>query len=301
MERTLVGRDRANQMFDAYGALLTPRQQEVLRRYFADDLSLGEIAAQMRVSRQAVHDGLRRALGALKRYESALGLVAHARGGGTTPVQGPFQSRDLVPEHYSTRAPKSRLRPRTIRATLRGRTWTFQVASGVFSGRGIDPGTRLLIEAMQIGPGDRVLDLGCGYGAVGLMAAALAVKGEAWLIDINERAAMLAQMNAVDHGVSNVHVMIGDGAAAIGSECMDVVVTNPPIRAGRRAVTAFIDDGWRVLRPGGRFYLVARTAQGAKTIATLIAARFGTVTQVRAESGYRVYEARRAAARRETR
>lgn len=272
-------------MVDAYGALLTARQREFLRRYYADDLSLGEIAAQMRVSRQAVHDGLQRALGALERYETALGLVAHA--------PGEARRRDSVQEHYSTRVPTSRLRQWTIRETLRGRAWTFQVASGVFSRRGIDVGTRLLIETMEIGPGDQVLDLGCGYGAVGLTAAALAAKGQVWLIDSNERAAKLAGMNAADHGLSNVHVIVGDGAAAIRSSSLDVVVTNPPIRAGRRAVTAFIDDGWRVLRPGGRFYLVARTAQGAKTIARLIGERFGTVEQVRTVFGYRVYEARR--------
>ena len=279
-DRALLGRDRANQMSDVYGALLTPRQRELLRRYYQDDLSLGEIAEQTRVSRQAVHDALRRATAALDRFEAALGLVGSARRA----------------DHYFTRAPRSPERFRIIRDTLRGRPWAFRVASGVFAGRGIDPGTRLLVETMRIGPDDRVLDLGCGYGAVGLTAAALAVKGQVWLIDTNERAAMLAQTNAADHGLPNVHVMVGDGAAAIGSECMDVVATNPPIRAGRRAVAAFVDDGWRVLRPGGRFYLVARTAQGAKTIAKLIAARFGTVTQVGAESGYRVYEARRAPA-----
>lgn len=279
MNRMLVSRDRANQMLDAYGALLTPRQREFFRRYFADDLSLGEIAAQMRVSRQAVHDGLRRALEALARYESALRLVARARDGA---------------EHYSTRAPTSRLRPRTIRATLRGRLWTFRAASGVFSGRGIDAGTRLLIETMRIGPADRVLDLGCGYGAVGLVAAALSRRGRVWLIDANERAAALARVNAADHGLANAHVLIGDAASAIGSGSMDVVVTNPPIRAGRRTVQAFIDGAWRVLRPGGRLYLVARTAQGARTIARLIGERFGEVTQVSAASGYRVYEARRA-------
>jgi 16S rRNA (guanine1207-N2)-methyltransferase len=72
---------------------------------------------------------------------------------------------------------------------------------------------------------------------------------------------------------------------------MDVVFTNPPIRAGRRVVRAFIDDAWRVLRPGGRFYLVARTAQGAKTLARLIDERFGAVREVALAHGYRVYEA----------
>jgi 16S rRNA (guanine1207-N2)-methyltransferase len=283
MERTLAGRDHANRMFDAYGSLLTVRQQHLLRQYYQDDLSLGEIAARIRVSRQAVHDGLRRALGALERFEAALGLAARAR-----------QEDHTGPEHYSTRAPRSRPRPRTFRATLRGRPWVFQVAAGVFAHRRLDAGTRLLIETMRIGERDRVLDLGCGYGPIGLVAATLARGGSACLVDANQRAAGLAWANAAGNRLRNVRVIVGDGGAPIRTGSMDVVVTNPPIRAGRRIVGEFIADAWRVLRPGGRFYLVARTAQGAKTLARLIAERFGQVRTARASAGYRVFEAIRA-------
>ncbi|MDR7483017.1 MAG: methyltransferase [Armatimonadota bacterium] len=279
MDRALAGRDRANRLLDRYGRLLTTRQREFLVRYYQDDLSLGEIATQLHISRQAVHDGLRRALGMLERFEAALGLVAGAQRAGT--------------EHYFSRTPRSAAQPRTVRATLRGRPWAFQVARGVFARRGVDAGTRLVIETMQIDPTDRVLDLGCGYGAIGLVAAALAPRGSAWLIDANARAAALARANAAANHLANVAVLVGDRAAAIRNASMDVVVTNPPIRAGRRVVTAFIDDAHRVLRPGGRFYLVARTAQGARTLARLIEARFGSVRQAALRAGYRVYEARR--------
>jgi 16S rRNA (guanine1207-N2)-methyltransferase len=281
MNRTLVSRDRANRLFDAYGALLTARQQRLLRRYYQDDLSLGEIGAQMRISRQAVHDGLRRALAALERYEGAMGLVRHGAG-----ARG---------EHYFTGAPRSRPRPSAFTVTVRGRDWTFHTDRGVFARRGLDPGTRLLIEAMRVGRADRVLDLGCGYGPAGLAAAALAVRGGVWLVDTNRRAAALAAANAVAAGLPNVRVLVGYVAAPLAGGTMDVVVTNPPIRAGREVVRAFIDDAWRVLRPGGRFYVVARTAQGAKTLARLAAERFGAVRQVAAAGGYRVYEARRRA------
>jgi 16S rRNA (guanine1207-N2)-methyltransferase len=286
VRQILADRDRANRLFDAYGALLTRRQGELLRRYFADDLSLGEIATQMRVSRQAVHDGLQRALGALERYERALGLIS-------SPTRTPASRRPAA-EHYSTRAPQSSPRLRVIRTTLRGRAWSFQAASGVFSHRGLDPGTRLLIEAMRVGRGDQVLDLGCGYGPIGLVAASLAPRGAAWLVDANQRAAALARANAAAHGLANVQVIVAAGGAPVGDRTMDLVVTNPPIRAGRRVVAGFIAEAWRALRPGGRFYLVARTAQGAKTLGRLIEARFGQVKQVRASGGYRVYEAERA-------
>lgn len=286
IERELAGRDRANRMFDAYGALLTSQQQRLLRRYYQDDLSLGEIAGQTRITRQAVHDSLHRALATMERFEAALGLAG--RGGSSRPTGA---------EHYFAPSPRSPKRPRSLRVMLRGRPWTFQTAGGVFARRGLDAGTRLLIETMQVGRADRVLDLGCGYGPIGLVAARLAPRGRVWLIDANQRAAALAQANAQENAIVNVRMLVGDGAASIRDGSMDLVVTNPPIRAGRRVVAAFIDDAWRVLRPGGRFYLVARTAQGARTLNRLIAGRFGEVRQASAARGYRVYEAIRTRAR----
>jgi 16S rRNA (guanine1207-N2)-methyltransferase len=285
MTQTLASRDRANRLFDAYGALLTAQQRRLLQRYYQDDLSLGEIAEQMRVSRQAVHDGLRRALAALERYETALGLAAQAKG----PRSG---------EHYFTARPTSTPSPRLLTVSLRGRTWTFETSAGVFASRRIDAGSRLLIQSMRVGPADHVLDLGCGYGPIGLVAATLAPRGRAWLVDANLRAAGLAQANARRHRLTNVGVFVGNAGSAVRDAAVDVVVTNPPIRAGRRAVQAFIDDAWRVLRPGGRFYLVARTAQGARTLARLITDRFGNAGQSASTQGYRVYEARRRAAAR---
>jgi 16S rRNA (guanine1207-N2)-methyltransferase len=280
MERTLTSRDRANRLFDAYGALLTVQQRRLLQRYYQDDLSLGEIAEQTRVSRQAVHDGLRRALAALERYEDALRLVADADGG---PA-----------EHYFTGRPTSALKVRDITATLRGRKWTFQAGSGVFASAAVDPGSRLLIETMRIGRTDRVLDLGCGYGPIGLVAATLAAHGRAVLVDANTRAAALAAANAARQRLRNVHVVVADSASAVRQGSFDVVATNPPIRAGRQIVRAFIDGAWQALRPGGRFYLVARTAQGARTLARIIDDRFGEAQQVAAHGGFRVFEATRA-------
>ena len=294
MNQTLASRDRANRLFDAYGSLLTAQQRQLLRRYYQDDLSLGEIAAQMRVSRQAVHDGLRRALTALERYEAALGLVAAAgRRRRALAVAEEGEAPAQSTEHYYTASPRSSLRTRHFTVRLRGRTWTFETSSGVFAQRGLDPGTRLLIDTMRIGRRDRVLDLGCGYGPAGLVAAALAPQGHAWLVDTNHRAAALAAANARGNGLTNVRVLVGDAASAVREGGMDVVVTNPPIRAGRRVVLAFIEGAWRALRPGGRFYLVARTAQGAQTLSRLIAERFGSVQQVAASGGYRVFEGTR--------
>lgn len=283
MDRRLASRERANRMLDTYGSLLTAQQRRLLARYYRDDFSLGEIAEEMGVTRQAVHDGLRRALAAMERFETALGLVGRARSG----------REPAPPEHYYTARPRSRLRSRQFTVLLRGRAWTFESASGVFAHRGLDAGTRLLIDAMQVGRADRILDLGCGYGPLGVVAAGLSPRGRVWLVDANQRAAALALANVRRNRLRNARVLVGDGATAVASGSMDLVLTNPPIRAGRSVVRGFIEGAWRVLRPSGRLYLVARTAQGAKTLARLIGERFGEARQVAARGGYRVYEARR--------
>jgi 16S rRNA (guanine1207-N2)-methyltransferase len=194
-------------------------------------------------------------------------------------------------DQYFSPRPAAASRPRTVQARLRGRVWTFLTDRGVFARSGVDPGTRALIEAMRVEPRDRVLDLGCGYGPIGLVAAALAPEGRATLVDVNERAAALAVANARRHRLANVDVFVGDGTAPVRDRVFDVVAMNPPIRAGRAVLRRLLDEIHDVLRPGGRLYLVVRTAQGAKTLAREIEQRVGPVRELARQSGYRVYEA----------
>lgn len=194
-------------------------------------------------------------------------------------------------DHYFTRKPATPSRLRKIQARLRGRVWTFLTDRGVFAHAGIDPGTRLLVESMRIEPSDHVLDLGCGYGPIGLVAARLAEKGYVVLVDVNERAVELAAQNARRLGLPNVEVRAGDGTQPVADRSFDVVVSNPPIRAGKATLRRLIREVHGILRPGGRFYFVARTAQGAQTLAKDVEAVFGTAREVALAAGYRVYEA----------
>jgi 16S rRNA (guanine1207-N2)-methyltransferase len=128
---------------------------------------------------------------------------------------------------------------------------------GVFSADGLDPGTRLLIETMRISPTARVLDLGCGYGAIGIVAAKLATRGHTTLVDSDIRATRLAERNVELNGLANADVVLGDGVHDLPPKAKyDVVVSNPPTHEGRQVLEDFVAGAYKVLRPRGQLYLV---------------------------------------------
>jgi 16S rRNA (guanine1207-N2)-methyltransferase len=141
--------------------------------------------------------------------------------------------------------------------TVRGLELRLQTQAGVFAHRGLDGGTRLLIESMHITPTNRVLDLGCGYGAIGIAAAKIATRGEVVLVDSDIRATRLAQRNIELNGVTNAGVVLGDGVHDLPPKSrFDLVVSNPPTHSGREVLEDFVAGAYAVLKPRGRLYLV---------------------------------------------
>lgn len=191
-------------------------------------------------------------------------------------------------EHYFSRRPGSSHTERMISCNLRGKDYGFVTDASTFSKGKIDAGTRLLIKYMKVGPTDTVLDLGCGYGPIGIVAASLAGNGRSCMVDINERSADLAERNARLNRISNVEVRHGDMFGPFGGMLFDVILTNPPISAGKRVVLAFISGSHEHLKQGGRFYLVARTRQGAKTLKEKMGETFGNAEYVSMHGGYRL-------------
>ena len=165
-------------------------------------------------------------------------------------------------EHYSSARPTSRRRPAQVAFTVRGLPLTLRSDAGVFSRGALDRGTELLIEALEIGPCELILDLGCGYGAVGIAAAKLSEGGHVILTDVNERAVRLAERNLRDNGVINAEVRSGDLYEPVRGMSFDHIVSNPPIRAGRAVVDRIVSEAPEHLLEGGRLWLVARTRQG---------------------------------------
>ena len=189
-------------------------------------------------------------------------------------------------EHYFSKKPKAKHKIREIKAFLKGKEYKFLTDSSVFSGKRIDLGTKILIESMEIKPKDIVLDFGCGYGPIGIVAASFGK--EVYLIDLNERAVNLAKKNIKLNKIKNAKAMQGNLFEPVKNKKFNVILTNPPMRAGREIIFKIIEESKKHLKPEGRFYLVAKTRQGAKIIKEKMNEIFGNCEEIEKKSGYRV-------------
>ena len=163
-------------------------------------------------------------------------------------------------DHYYTAEPQSAHQERQIEVTALGCRLRFTTDAGVFSRDGLDKGTELLLNALPPLSG-RVLDLGCGWGAVGVSLAAKYPALDVVMTDINRRAADLARRNLAANGV-RAAVLEGDGFEAVSGR-FDAIVTNPPIRAGKAVIYGLFARARDFLNPGGALYIVIRKQQGA--------------------------------------
>jgi 16S rRNA (guanine1207-N2)-methyltransferase len=147
--------------------------------------------------------------------------------------------------------------PVVITPRLRDFDLRLQTAPGVFSHREVDTGSELLIGAMRVSPTARVLDLGCGYGVIGIVAAKLAVRGRVVLVDPDIRATRLAQHNVELNRLENAEVVLGDGTHDLPPKSrFDVVASNPPTHQGREVLDDMVAGSYKVLRPRGTLYMV---------------------------------------------
>ncbi|ALS26165.1 ribosomal RNA small subunit methyltransferase [Paenibacillus sp. 32O-W] len=194
-------------------------------------------------------------------------------------------------DHYYSRTPGVAHDRHIRQATLRGFAFRFVTDAGVFSKSNVDFGSRLLIETMDVPLDAEVLDVGCGYGPIGLAAARLAPKGRVTMIDINERAVELAKENAALNGISNVDIRQSDLFEAVRGRSFDVVLTNPPIRAGKSIVHRIFEEGWTLLVPGGAMWVVIQKKQGAPSAQAKLTEVFGNADLIARDKGYWILKA----------
>ncbi len=142
-------------------------------------------------------------------------------------------------------------------ADLGGRTLHLRSTWGLFSPREIDEGTRLLLDHLSIEPSDDCLDLGCGYGPIGLAMAALAPEGRTLMVDKDFVAVDFANRNARENGLSHAEAQLSNGFDQIEPGRMfDLVASNVPAKVGKELLAILLHDAQARLRPGGRIYLV---------------------------------------------
>ena len=167
-------------------------------------------------------------------------------------------------DHYYTRNPQSESRPVDCTYTYRGLTLRFRTDAGVFSKGEVDTGTRLLLEALPERMAGEVLDLGCGWGVIGITVARSFPDTRVTMSDVNLRALDLSRENAAANG-AQVECVESEGFAALGGKRFDAIITNPPIRAGKQVIYGLFVDAAKALNPGGALYLVIRKQQGAES------------------------------------
>lgn len=193
---------------------------------------------------------------------------------------------------YFTNDPNVKSQIRNIDLTFKGKKFDFSSDNGVFSKEKIDQGSivflNTLFEKAEIQ--GKILDLGCGYGTIGLILASFYHEAKFLLVDINTRACALARVNKDKFNLTNVEIRVSDCFDSI-QESFDVILINPPIRAGKKVIYKMFLEAYRYLNNNGKLYIVIRKDQGAKSASNYIESVFNNCTMIARDKGYYVYEA----------
>lgn len=190
-----------------------------------------------------------------------------------------------MPDHYYTQTPASAHKPGQVDFLWRGARLVFETDSGVFSRTEIDKGTEILLNALPEELSGSLLDMGCGYGAIGVTLGKRYPGLSVTMSDVNDRAVELSRRNAQRSGVQ-ARVMQSNGYGAIPFQRYDWILQNPPIRAGKSVIYAMFAEGGRRLEPRGELWLVIRKQQGAESAVRYLKTLFGQVEAVTKKGGY---------------
>ena len=193
-------------------------------------------------------------------------------------------------DHYYTRNPASESRPVDCEYVYRGIPLAFRTDAGVFSKGEVDDGTDLLLKSLPEEMAGDILDLGCGWGVIGICVARRWPDTRVTMADVNLRALELARGNA-ERNRAEVRCLESDGMEALKGSLFDAVITNPPIRAGKQVIYRMFADAEECLRPGGSLILVIRKQQGAESCLRYLQTLFPKVEKTAKSGGFWVLTA----------
>ena len=192
-------------------------------------------------------------------------------------------------DQYYTADPTSQSHPVPCAFPYRRFGLSFMTDAGVFSKGELDVGSRLLLDALPPLAG-QVLDIGCGWGAIGVAIARANREARVTMVDVNRRALSLCEANCLRNGVT-AEVLESDGMSAVMGRRFDAIVTNPPIRAGKQVIYRMFADAAASLTGSGALYLVIRKQQGAESCVKYLKTLFDTVEKLDKSAGFWVLKA----------
>ena len=172
-----------------------------------------------------------------------------------------------------------------IKTNIKGVDLVFETSKSLFSPRAIDLGTLSMLSVVEFGENEKVLDLGCGYGVVGILAAKIVGEENVVMLDIEEEAVKLAQKNASLNGVPGVKTIQSDGFTNLDEKDFTLILCNPPYHTDFSVAKTFIEKGFNRLCIGGRMYMVTKRKEWYKN---KLIAIFGGV-QIWEINGYYVF------------
>ncbi len=193
--------------------------------------------------------------------------------------------------HYFDENPTTPSGPKTLEARFHGIDFVFTSDTAVFAKRQIDYGTKLLLDTAILDlhtrciKKGRLLDLGCGYGVIGITMKRVFPAMEVVMADVNQRAISLTGENVKTNHCPFVSIVSSDAWANIEGD-FDIVITNPPVRAGKKTVFSFYDGAFEHLTPGGFLYVVLQKKQGAPSSLTHMEQLFGNCEIIEKDAGY---------------
>ena len=147
-------------------------------------------------------------------------------------------------------------KPLEFTIDLQGETLSFETTYGVFSPKEIDQGTKLLLRYLEVEPEFNCLDLGCGYGPIGIWMAKKANKGNVIMFDKDFVAIEYANRNIAKNNLSNTEAKLSNGFSNLKDEKFDLIVSNIPAKVGNEMLYLFLYDAYHHLKPGGKFVVV---------------------------------------------
>jgi 16S rRNA G1207 methylase RsmC len=198
-----------------------------------------------------------------------------------------------VDDHYFSAAPDVAFRRTPVRASVWGHDLALTSGSGVFAQGRLDVGTAILFrETEPPAAASTVLDLGCGYGVIGLAVAVALPHTRVWAVDVNERAVLLANENAAALGVADRYTAVTpEGVPA--DLVFDEIWSNPPIRIGKPALHELLRTWLPRLAPDGRAVMVVGKNLGADSLQRWLGEEGFPTTRLASAKGFRVLESRR--------